>query len=44
MPEYGLIACFIRVNKANISLTVQFDKNWELENGKKKSGFWRSKK
>ena len=22
----------------NISLTVQFDKNWELENGKKKIG------
>ena len=28
----------------NISSTVRFDKNWEFENGEKKSGFWHSKK
>ena len=42
MLEYGLIACFSRVIKVR-SLTVRFNKNWELENGKK-SRFWHSKK
>ena len=39
MPEYWLIVCFSQVIKAptsNISSTVRFDKNWELENGEKK--------
>ena len=33
MPEYGLIACFSRVGPTlvNASLTVRFDKNWEME-------------
>ena len=32
MPEYGLKACQ-GLALVNISSMVQFDKNWELENG-----------
>ena len=48
MPKYGLIASFSQmvINQGsalvNISMTVRFDKNWELE--MEKTGFWPSKK
>ena len=41
MPEYELID-LAKLSRPDIG-EHKFDKNWELENGKK-SGFWRSKK